>query len=94
MAIPFFILAGNFLTHGGVARRMIASLRRWSATGTAGWRWPVMACPVCRGVGLLAGDGGGHRLDHSSGDGRARFRSSAREYHDFGPWGSSFRRRS
>src|SRR4029078_13188440 len=22
MAIPFFILAGNFLTHGGVARRM------------------------------------------------------------------------
>src|SRR3981189_1982755 len=24
MAMPFFILAGNFLTHGGVARRMIA----------------------------------------------------------------------
>src|SRR4029077_14326919 len=24
MAIPFFTLAGNFLTHGGVARRMIA----------------------------------------------------------------------
>ena len=23
MAIPFFILAGGFLTHGGVARRMI-----------------------------------------------------------------------
>src|SRR5947208_7837180 len=23
MAIPFFILAGNFLTHGGAARRMI-----------------------------------------------------------------------
>ena len=23
MAIPFFILAGNFLTHGGVAKRMI-----------------------------------------------------------------------
>ena len=23
MAVPFFILAGNFLTHGGVARRMI-----------------------------------------------------------------------
>src|SRR5262249_14983745 len=23
MAIPFFILAGNFLTHGGVAQRMI-----------------------------------------------------------------------
>ena len=27
MAIPFFILAGNFLTHGGVARRMIAFAR-------------------------------------------------------------------
>src|SRR6266704_3513170 len=24
MAVPFFILAGNFLTHGGVARRMIS----------------------------------------------------------------------
>lgn len=24
MAVPFFILAGNFLTHGGVAKRMIA----------------------------------------------------------------------
>ena len=23
MAVPFFILAGNFLTHGGVARRII-----------------------------------------------------------------------
>ncbi|MDR2244836.1 MAG: TRAP transporter large permease subunit, partial [Burkholderiales bacterium] len=23
MAIPFFVLAGNFLTHGGVARRII-----------------------------------------------------------------------
>ena len=23
MAVPFFILAGNFLTHGGIARRMI-----------------------------------------------------------------------
>jgi len=27
MAIPFFILAGNFLTHGGVARRMIVFAR-------------------------------------------------------------------
>jgi TRAP-type C4-dicarboxylate transport system permease large subunit len=24
MAVPFFILSGNFLTHGGVAKRMIA----------------------------------------------------------------------
>ena len=41
MAIPFFILAGNFLTHGGVARRMIRSPRRWSATGPAASGWPA-----------------------------------------------------
>ena len=31
MAIPFFILAGSFLTHGGVARRMIRLPPAWSA---------------------------------------------------------------
>ena len=45
MAIPFFILAGNFLTHGGVARRMIrfasAMVGHWyGGLGLAG----VMAC--------------------------------------------------
>src|SRR5437588_9570731 len=45
MAIPFFILAGNFLTHGGVARRMIAfattMIGHWyGGLGLAG----VMAC--------------------------------------------------
>src|ERR1700752_4137873 len=37
MAIPFFILAGNFLTHGGVARRMInfatAMIGHWYGGG-------------------------------------------------------------
>ena len=33
MAIPFFILAGNFLTHGGVARRMI----RFAASMVGHW---------------------------------------------------------
>src|SRR5689334_20849500 len=33
MAIPFFILAGNFLTHGGVARRMI----NFATTLTGHW---------------------------------------------------------
>jgi C4-dicarboxylate transporter, DctM subunit len=57
MAIPFFILAGNFLTHGGVARRMIAFATslvgqpRWWATGMAasGCRqWSPAACsPPC-----------------------------------------------
>ena len=35
MAIPFFILAGNFLTHGGVARRMINFATSSSGIGTA-----------------------------------------------------------
>jgi len=47
MAIPFFILAGNFLTSGGVARRMIdfaTSLigHRYGGLGLAG----VMACAL------------------------------------------------
>lgn len=47
MAIPFFILAGNFLTHGGVARRMInfctAMIGHWyGGMGLAG----VMACAL------------------------------------------------
>src|SRR5256714_4408037 len=47
MAIPFFILAGNFLTHGGVARRMInfatALVGHWyGGLGLAG----VMACAL------------------------------------------------
>jgi hypothetical protein len=41
MAIPFFILAGNFLTHGGVAKRMILRLVDGRATGTA-----VLVSPV------------------------------------------------
>ncbi|RVU12609.1 TRAP transporter large permease [Methylobacterium oryzihabitans] len=47
MAIPFFILSGNFLTHGGVARRMInfatAMVGHWhGGLGLAG----VMACAL------------------------------------------------
>ena len=47
MAIPFFILAGNFLTHGGVARRMInfatTMIGHWyGGLGLAG----VVACAL------------------------------------------------
>jgi C4-dicarboxylate transporter DctM subunit len=47
MAIPFFILAGNFLTHGGVAKRMInfatSMVGHWyGGLGLAG----VMACAL------------------------------------------------
>jgi C4-dicarboxylate transporter DctM subunit len=51
MAIPFFILSGNFLTHGGVARRMIdfatSMIGHWpGGLGLAG----VMACALFAAV--------------------------------------------
>src|SRR5512140_547077 len=51
MAIPFFILAGNFLTHGGVAKRMInfatAMVGHWhGGLALAG----VMACALFAAV--------------------------------------------
>ncbi|HMX53099.1 MAG TPA: TRAP transporter large permease subunit, partial [Plasticicumulans sp.] len=51
MAIPFFILAGNFLTHGGVARRMInfatSMVGHWhGGLGLAG----VIACALFAAV--------------------------------------------
>ncbi|OJU88489.1 MAG: C4-dicarboxylate ABC transporter permease, partial [Burkholderiales bacterium 66-5] len=51
MAIPFFILAGNFLTHGGVAKRMIrfatAMVGHWyGGLGLGG----VMACALFAAV--------------------------------------------
>ncbi|MGC2116031.1 MAG: TRAP transporter large permease subunit, partial [Pseudolabrys sp.] len=51
MAIPFFILAGNFLTHGGVARRMIrfatSMIGHWyGGLGLAG----VIACALFAAV--------------------------------------------
>ncbi len=51
MAIPFFILAGNFLTHGGVARRMItfasSLIGHWAGgLGLAG----VLACALFAAV--------------------------------------------
>jgi C4-dicarboxylate transporter, DctM subunit len=51
MAIPFFILAGNFLTHGGVARRMI----RFAASMVGHWHGglglaAVLACALFAAV--------------------------------------------
>lgn len=51
MAIPFFILAGNFLTHGGVARRMI----RFATSMIGHWHGglglaEVMACALFAAV--------------------------------------------
>jgi len=51
MAIPFFILAGNFLTHGGVARRMI----RFATSMVGHWHGglglgAVLACALFAAV--------------------------------------------
>ena len=51
MAIPFFILAGNFLTHGGVARRMI----KFASSMVGHWHGGlalagVMACALFAAV--------------------------------------------
>ena len=48
MAIPFFILAGNFLTHGGVARRMIRfATSHGRPLAVAGWALaPCVACAL------------------------------------------------
>jgi C4-dicarboxylate transporter DctM subunit len=72
MAIPFFILAGNFLTHGGVAKRMIRF-----ATSLVG---PLVRRPgpgrrgglraVRGGLGLQPGHGGGDRLHPAAGHGQ------------------------
>src|SRR6267142_1404437 len=82
MAIPFFILAGNFLTHGGVARRMInfatSMVGHWyGGLGLAG----VMACALFAAVsgsspaiviycvatgGSVALDPAGHRVSSAS----------------------------
>ena len=56
MAIPFFILAGNFLTHGGVAKRMInfatSLVGHWhGGLALAG----VMACAFVPHAASMAG---------------------------------------
>ena len=79
MAIPFFILAGNFLTHGGVARRMInfatSMVGHWyGGLGLAG----VVACALFAAVsGSSLATVVGDRLDHPAGDGASRASASA-----------------
>ena len=79
MAIPFFILAGNFLTHGGVARRMInfatSMVGHWYGGLGLGGGGGLRA--VRRRLRLVAGDRRGDRLGHAAGDGGARVSASA-----------------
>ena len=74
MAIPFFILAGTFLTRGGVARRMIAFTTSLVGhlPGGLGLRRRRGLRDVRRDFRLQRRHRGGDRLDHDAGDGRAR----------------------
>ena len=53
MAIPFFILAANIMSRGGISRRLPTSVRRWSGTCAAAWRSPrcSRACSSPRSPG-------------------------------------------
>src|SRR3979490_2247174 len=67
MAIPFFILAGNFLTHGGVARRMINF-----ATSMVGHWYGALGLPGVMGRALFAAVASSSpptRDGHGGGDG-------------------------
>ena len=63
LAIPFFILAGNLMAHGGIAQRLIAFAR--ALVGVAA-RWARLrqhhrVDAVRRDLGLGDRGGGGHR---------------------------------
>src|SRR6202047_4997837 len=53
MAIPFFILAGTFLTHGGVARRMI----NFAASMVGHWHGGLLLSGICGFGGCRVGEG-------------------------------------
>ncbi len=71
MAIPFFILAGNFLTHGGVAKRMINFAT--SMVGHLVWRPGSVRCHSLRSVRrcfrIKSGYCRGYRLNPAAGHG-------------------------
>ena len=90
MAIPFFILAGNFLTHGGVATtndrfRHLADRALARRTGPRRHR---RLRDVCAGLRIERRYGGGHRLDHPAGDGETRLSDALRRRHHHGCAGS------
>ena len=80
LAIPFFILAGTFMTTGGVARaddplrqRLPRPLSRRPGDGLG-----AGVHAVRRGLGLVAGDGGGGRLDRHRRHGAGRLPAELR----------------
>ena len=90
MAIPFFILAGNFLTSGGVARRMIAfatsMIGHWY--GGLGTRRRRCLRIVRRHLGFFRRHRGRDRLDHPAGDRGTRLSAPLRRRCDRDLWGA------
>ena len=89
MAIPFFILAGNFLTHGGVAKRMIAFATSMVGhlPGRTGLECRGGLFPVCRRVWLQPGHRGGHWLHLAARHGESRLsRQVRRRYRGVCRW--------
>ena len=86
MAIPFFILAGNFLTHGGVARRMIdfatSMVGHWhGGLGLAG----IVACAMfAAGVRFERRHRRRHRRDRAARDGAERLSHALWRRHHHG----------
>ena len=80
MAVPFFILAGNFLTHGGVARKMIdfaaVAGRPFARRPGAGRHRRLR--DVCAGLRIERGHRGRDRLDRAAGNGAARLSDAVR----------------
>lgn len=41
LAVPFFILSGELMLHGGIADRIPASRNHWWGTSAVAWAWPT-----------------------------------------------------
>ena len=93
LSIPFFVLAGAFMTTGGVAKRMIAFANALVGHFRGGLAMAALlvVCPVRRRVGLVAGDGRCRRHDHDRRHGalglhaRVRGRADLQRGHDRHP---------
>ena len=86
MAIPFFILAGNFLSHGGVARRMID----FAVSLIGHWHGGLGPCrhrrlrDVRAGLRLERRHRRRHRRHRAARDGAARLSDAVRRRHHHG----------
>jgi C4-dicarboxylate transporter DctM subunit len=88
MAIPFFVLAGNLMSTGGVAKRMVRVCHRCG--GPPARRLGHCVHPglhvVCGGVGLQPGHRGGHWLHRDRRHGQERLHQGVRRWRDLQRW--------